>query len=131
MTAAASHTSGWVWGGSSRSTFDIIWSCMSIIIVCTYRVMHLNLPAKRETGGKLWQWRFWIKSFRKTKWMIIMALSPEIVISICLADWLWARDSVAKFAKFNLSLNDTSTTDIEKLETAVFEEYRHITRSPL
>ena len=34
---------GWVWGDHSRSSFDILWSCLAIIVVCTYKVVHLNL----------------------------------------------------------------------------------------
>jgi len=66
---------------------------------------------------------------RKLKWMMIMALSPEIVISVCMADLLWARDSVAKFAKLKSKSESTDTLkrtdtekDVEKLEVTVSEK---------
>lgn len=95
-------TVGWAWGNDTRrTTFDILWSCMTIILVCAYKVMHLNLPSEEDTSAQWWHWPFWRMRVRKLKWMAIMALSPEIVLSQCVRDWLWARQSVRKFSSID------------------------------
>lgn len=93
---------GWVWDDGSRTTFDIIWGCVAVIIVCTYKVIHLNLPAEKESDASWSELPFWKKWLRKFKWMFFMTVSPELLFSMALLDWLWARDSVRKFAQVNL-----------------------------
>jgi len=88
---------GWCFTETSRTTFDILWTCISIMIVCTYKVMHLNIASKGEISARWWQWPFWKYQMRVLKWMVIMALSPEIALSISMRDWLWARESVKRF----------------------------------
>lgn len=98
---------GWVWDDGSRTTFDIIWGCVAVIIVCTYKVIHLNLPAKKEADAAWSELLFWKKWLRKFKWMFFMAVSPELLFSMALLDWLWARDSVRKFAQVNLKYHSS------------------------
>jgi hypothetical protein len=31
-------------GPNVRSTFDIVWSCLSVIILSTWSILHLNVP---------------------------------------------------------------------------------------
>lgn len=93
---------GWVWDDGSRTTFDVIWGCIAVIIVCTYKVIHLNLPAEKESDASWSELLFWKKWLRKFKWMFLMAVGPELLYSMALLDWLWARDSVRKFAQVNL-----------------------------
>lgn len=84
----------WVSSLGGRSTFDILWSCLAVVVVCTYKVVHLNVPARAETEAN---WRTVIslkRYFRKLKWMSFMALAPELLLSMALQDWLWARDWV-------------------------------------
>jgi hypothetical protein len=131
--AADVDTVGWVWGSdTTRTTFDIIWSCLTIIIVCTYKVIHLNLPAEEEVSACWWQWPFWRMSLRKLKWMAIMAVSPEVVLSVSIRDWLWARQSVQKFAAVDLrklgSLQDSSSKVLEDLENVI--TLREVPRQP-
>ncbi|KAL7957330.1 hypothetical protein V8C34DRAFT_325431 [Trichoderma compactum] len=37
--------SGYVHGVNARSTLEIVWSCIGIIILCTWSILHLDLPA--------------------------------------------------------------------------------------
>lgn len=63
-----------------------------------------------------------------------MALSPEIVLSICIADYLWARDSVSKFAKISSTTKQSDTlsrVDSEKMDVAVLEEAWHVNCEPV
>ena len=93
---------GWVWNNGPRSTFDILWSCLSIIIICTWKVVHLHIPAEDEANASWLHRLFWKKWARKFKWMFLMALSPELLYSMALRDWLWSRASLQEFKKLSL-----------------------------
>lgn len=63
----------WQAGNDHRGTWDIIISCLSTIIACTWSVQHLNVPGHRRDG----QWTRWLRS---VKWMIITILFPELIV---------------------------------------------------
>ncbi len=111
---------GWVWDVGNRSSFDVLWSCLAVILVCTYKVVHLNLPAESEAEASWRRWGFWKKWLRKLKWMGFMALSPEMLLSMALQDWLWSRDSVRKFRESSLK-NKSYTADSGKAMADVVE----------
>lgn len=106
-------TVGWVSSTCQRSTFDVLWSCLAVVLVCTYKVIHLNLPACREAGASWQELLFWKKWLRKFKWMAFMALSPELLIAMALGDFLWSRQNERRFARtlanqqFPLGLNES------------------------
>ena len=90
---------GWVWGMGNRSTFDVLWTCLSVVLVCTYKVIHLNLSACREAEASWDQLLFWKKWLRKLKWMGFMALSPELLLAMALQDFEWSRRLEQTFAR--------------------------------
>lgn len=63
---------GWQTGGCYRGTLDIVSTCLSTIIACTWSIQHLNIPATDDSG--------WEKFKRKMKWMIITVLFPELIL---------------------------------------------------
>lgn len=99
---------GWISGDNTRSSFDVIWSCLAAILVCTYKVIHLNIPGE-ETS--------WLKWRRRFKWMGWMALSPEILLSMAMRDWLYARESVRGFAGMASRRRSQPQSDLEKVPT--------------
>lgn len=60
-------------GPSTRGTLQIITSCLFTIIICTWSVMHLSLPAPDDG--------LWTKLLRKLKWMTITAIAPEFALT--------------------------------------------------
>ena len=96
---------GWVWNNCDRGTFDVLWSCLSVILVCTYKVVHLNLPSPREAEASWHQSLFWKMWLRKLKWMCFMALSPELLLSMALGDFLWSRQNEQRFAQIRANYN--------------------------
>lgn len=105
---------GWVWNICNRSTFDVLWSCLSVILVCTYKVIHLNLSSSREAEASWDQLLFWKKWLRKLKWMCFMALSPELLLSMALGDFLWSRQNEQRFAQ--IRANHSPSFSPSKLE---------------
>ena len=90
---------GWVWNSCKRSTFDVLWSCLSVILFCTYKVIDLNLPARREAEASWNKLLFWKKWLRKLKWMGFMVLSLELLLAMALRDFIWSRQDERRFAR--------------------------------
>jgi hypothetical protein len=96
---------GWVSPAPRRTTWSIIWSCMSIFIVCSCKCVHLNIPTHEEAKGEwhtlqvkflpdisVWpkaplrrEWR------RKVLWMCCIALAPEIGVVLSVQQYVRAR----------------------------------------
>ncbi|RKK08894.1 hypothetical protein BFJ63_vAg9991 [Fusarium oxysporum f. sp. narcissi] len=51
-TASNTTMVGWVAPAPRRSTWSIIWSCLSIFIVCSWKCVHLNIPTHEEIQGE-------------------------------------------------------------------------------
>ena len=43
---------GWVSSPDNRGTVDILWSCASTIFVCTWVMLHLNVPSRKDSHLK-------------------------------------------------------------------------------
>lgn len=80
------HISGWVFSPNDRGTGDIIWSCFFAVFVCTWTILHLNVPAKGE--------RQWQRIFRKVRWMTLAVVFPEVVTVSSFVQRVAARKSV-------------------------------------
>jgi hypothetical protein len=105
---------GWVSPAPRRSTWSIIWSCLSIFVVCSWKCVHLNIPTHEEIQG---EWHtmqickaipdvsFWPKAplrrkwSRKIIWMTVIALAPEFGVALAAKQYINARDELKKFQK--------------------------------
>ncbi|KUJ20689.1 uncharacterized protein LY89DRAFT_730707 [Mollisia scopiformis] len=102
--------SGWVSSGDGRSTSDILWSCFSVFLVCTWSCLHLNVPSIEESEAGWYDWHgipYWPelplleKWIRKILWMGAIVLAPEVGVAMAMRDFLSARESFAKAAVQN------------------------------
>src|SRR5579871_4585068 len=78
-----------------RSTLDIIWSCLSIILLCTWTIQHLNVPQQviaRTRGERCG--RSLLRILQKSKWMLITIIAPEILTGKALADLISAAHTL-------------------------------------
>ncbi|KAF2653592.1 hypothetical protein K491DRAFT_509445 [Lophiostoma macrostomum CBS 122681] len=80
----------WQNGPKVRGGFGIVWSCLAVIITCTWTTLHLNVPHLRDG--------FWTTLTRKIKWMFIMVLFPEFVFSHAVVELKMALDDMILFA---------------------------------
>ncbi|KAH7350829.1 hypothetical protein BKA65DRAFT_499089 [Rhexocercosporidium sp. MPI-PUGE-AT-0058] len=96
---------GWKSSPDGRSTMDIIWSCASVLLVCTYKCLHLNIPSFEEKSAgwrrtKRWGFPYWPewlmikKHLRKVKWMAIILIAPEVGVGIACCQYMYAREEV-------------------------------------
>ena len=73
---------GWVPEPDGRGTWSIVWSCLVTIFICTWSVLHLDVPKRH---GR------WYLRFRKVGWMLCAALAPEWILCLAVDDFLEAR----------------------------------------
>jgi hypothetical protein len=91
---------GWVSAGSGRSTSDILWSCFSIPLVCTWKCIHFNVPSIHKSEARWHMWgivcwpgkRLLLVWMYKVGWMIGIALAPELGVAIAMYQYLGARE---------------------------------------
>lgn len=95
----------WVPPDSSRDTWEIIWSCLSIFIVCSWKCVHLNVPTHRESmaGWNRIGGIFYVPSglllqrwTRKVTWMFIIAIAPELGVSQAVRQWREAKEELIR-----------------------------------
>ncbi|KAL8703131.1 MAG: hypothetical protein Q9201_003690 [Fulgogasparrea decipioides] len=85
---------GWVSQPDGRGTFDILWSCLFTIFLCTWVSLHLNVPAEHE--------KYRHQFFRKMRWMLQAIMAPEFVLTFATGQKVEARKSVEAFKNLDL-----------------------------
>jgi len=80
-------------GPNTRGTLGILWNCLSIIILCTWSIQHLNVPRYRGEPRSLSQSLWWafLDSLTKLKWMVVTVFVPEYLVGRALSELLVAR----------------------------------------
>lgn len=77
-----------------RGTLDILWSCLFTIFACTWTIQHLNVPEQRHgrDKSKLGCIKWLLKGpLNSTKWMLITAFAPELILGKAWSDLSAAR----------------------------------------
>ena len=86
-----------------RGTMDIIWTCFALLLLCTWTIQHLMVPAQkdhtevsviRKLLGKV---HF---NYQKLKWMGLCIGGPEYVLGKALTEYLAANDSRRQFQEW-------------------------------
>ena len=75
--------------GPVRSSYEILYSCLTVLFTCSYTVFPMNIPGPDDT----WKNR----TLRKVKWMIITVLVPEVVLFLA-----WSQSRNAREFRKNL-----------------------------
>jgi len=79
---------GWVSQPNQRGTMDIIWSCLATLFVCVWVMLHLNVPARDDSN--------WTLFLRRTRWLVVAVLAPELVMLFASGQWASAKRSVSE-----------------------------------
>ena len=86
---------GYVDGPDGRGTISILVSCISTLLLCTWSVLHLNIPAKGTST---------IATFRPyAYWCFLGLFGPELVIWVA-----WRQFISAKALQMQLKQEDVS-----------------------
>ena len=72
-----------------RTRFDIIWSCLSTLFICTWIAIHPNIPTRERPPI----WALW-KRIRLMIWALIV---PELILIWAYKQWAAARYVAKQF----------------------------------
>ena len=85
---------GWTASPDRRGTIDVLWICAFTLFICTWTVLHPNIPTQEEVRARWTQWPFWRKRLKLAGLLVLTVAAPELVVALAVRDWLWARASV-------------------------------------
>ncbi|CZR50406.1 uncharacterized protein PAC_00278 [Phialocephala subalpina] len=87
-----------------RGTLDIVWNCLSVLLLCTWSILHLNVPVESYSTGTCQKYVRGMKRFgKKIKWMMFSLLAPEWLLGKALGDLMSASLLEKKFREFAYS----------------------------
>lgn len=81
---------GWVPEPTGRGTWTILWTCLSTIFICTWAVLHLDVPI-REHGQAY-------RSVRKIRHMFGITIAPELYLATA-ADEFFGAQALTKLLR--------------------------------
>ena len=91
-TTAVPHLSrGWIPQPNGRGTLDILQSCLATIILCTWSVLFLNVPAEHEGPWEIFK--------TKARWMLFTIFFPEVLTAVAAEQWRSACQAVEDFSR--------------------------------
>ncbi|CAM1502652.1 Fc.00g074280.m01.CDS01 [Cosmosporella sp. VM-42] len=96
---------GWTAQPRGRGTIGIIWSCLSVLILCSYKCIHLNISSRDEVEAGWHKWHvipYWperplIRKYaRKILWVFTILIAPEIGVGLAITQYAAACESLLK-----------------------------------
>jgi hypothetical protein len=88
---------GFVNAPNIRTTMQIIWSCFSVILLCTWSILRPNVPPELQPKG--WRQIIYKKLFllfRKVYWAGAMLIAPEFLTTSTTKKMLGTRKNAAR-----------------------------------
>ncbi|KAI4114677.1 MAG: hypothetical protein LQ345_004587 [Seirophora villosa] len=83
---------GFVHEPNGRGTLEIVWTCLTVIVLNTWTVLHINIPPP--------QWNPWRMYLHKLKWAFVTVMIPEGILGIAFTQWRHARNTIPKMRRF-------------------------------
>lgn len=86
---------------NARGTLDIVWSCISILLLCTYSVLHLNVPIQSSPETKREKiCQVFFRTLDKAGWMLLNLVAPELPLAKAWSDYRSAKIAHAKLKRW-------------------------------
>ncbi|KAJ5964566.1 uncharacterized protein N7479_004442 [Penicillium vulpinum] len=85
---------GWQGGPDRRGTWDIILSCLTTIVACTWSIQHLNVPGQADHDGAIRE------TLRRLKWMAITVFLPEFILAHAFFELILAVQGTEDIKKY-------------------------------
>lgn len=75
-----------------RGTFTLVWTCVSVVLLCTWAILYSNVPIETEerTCEQRWRRRGYLLS-RAVFWWLIALVAPELVACAEVSKFLAAK----------------------------------------
>jgi hypothetical protein len=84
-----------------RGTLDILWSCLSVLLICTWSIIHPAVPFQASPQRKIQKFnRAAVRLFWKLSWMLLNLLAPEWSLAKAWADYQSVSSLEDGFKKF-------------------------------
>jgi hypothetical protein len=83
---------------ATRGTFRLLASCLITLSLCVWTAVHLNIAIEQPPHEK-WSFLRRIRSssaYRRTKWVLLGLLAPELVVYTAWRQWSSAREMTRK-----------------------------------
>ncbi|KAJ8080733.1 hypothetical protein PM082_017567 [Marasmius tenuissimus] len=84
--------------GETRTAAGIIWSCLSMIILCTWTSVRPNVPSVPRSGHEALVYWDNIKIF------LIALIAPEFIVLWSIRQWFAAREMVKEYSKHDWTM---------------------------
>ncbi|KAK3689928.1 hypothetical protein B0T22DRAFT_514750 [Podospora appendiculata] len=85
--------SGWVYDSGTRGTLDIIYGCVAVLVAAVWTVVHLNVPAKGESDGRV--------VLRRVRWGLVSVFAPDVLTMVAAAQWVSATESLQQMKELS------------------------------
>jgi hypothetical protein len=77
-----------------RGTLDILWSCLGVLLLCTWSIQHLAIPHQcRPRSMRQRINKFFVELGIKLRWMLVTLIAPELLCGVAAEEWLTACKS--------------------------------------
>lgn len=97
---APTESINFVASSAIRGTMDIVWPCLSVLILCVWSIQHLCAPnfVKNENSsqGKVIK-KVFLADISKLKWLILAIVAPEYIFVKAFAEKLAENYSYKQF----------------------------------
>ncbi|KAK6512551.1 hypothetical protein TWF481_001436 [Arthrobotrys musiformis] len=86
---------------TARSTLSIVWDCLGVLLLCTWSILHLNVPWQMPEPEGFWAGlkQYTTVFFAKARWMALALFFPEILIAKALTEWTAAKGAPARMKR--------------------------------
>lgn len=83
--------SSFIEGPNVRGTLDILWSCVSVLLLCTWSIQHLKVPLQCRPRSMRQQINNFVVQLEiKVRWMMVTLIAPELLCGVAAEEWLAA-----------------------------------------
>ncbi|KAJ8080751.1 hypothetical protein PM082_017585 [Marasmius tenuissimus] len=80
--------------GETRTTAGIIWSCLSMIILCTWTSVRPNVPIVPRSGHEA------LVHWDNAKIFFVALIAPELIVYWSIRQWFAARTMAKEYQKY-------------------------------
>ncbi|KAK1227817.1 hypothetical protein PQX77_009166 [Marasmius sp. AFHP31] len=84
--------------GETRTTASIVWSCLSMVILCTWTSVRPNVPCVPRSGH--WALVYWDKA----KIFFIAFIAPELIVLWSTRQFIAARKMAKEYQKYGWTI---------------------------
>ncbi|KAH8695530.1 hypothetical protein BGW36DRAFT_398744 [Talaromyces proteolyticus] len=81
---------GWQFDDNSRSSWDILWTCLSAILACTWTALHLSVPKNRQP-----EWRAFTQ--KVLIWLFVVVYPELTLVNEAVSQFFLAQKTLTNF----------------------------------